>query len=227
MPVTVTRTELAKSGMTMRGLSVLGTPVASEPHGSRKPPARRMGAAGSAAWHAILDGAEIILRDEGYAALNAKRIAERIGVKRQLVYYYFRDLDDLILQLFHRIADRALDQLKAALSSDNALRATWQMGIETFDQTLIMEFMALANRSEQVRLAMLSYAETARNLQVEALERTLDGKPLPRVEVPLKALAVIATWLSLGIQREAALGIENGHREVSSLIHQFLEQCGA
>ncbi len=184
-----------------------------------------MGTAGSLAWHAILDGAENILREEGYAALNAKQIAERIGIKRQLVYYYFCDVDDLYVQLFHRIADRALDHLKTALDSPNPLSETWQIGIETFDQSLILEFMALANRSEQVRQAMVEYAEVARNLQVAALEKTLNGRGLPKVEVPFQALAVIATWLALGLQREAALGINNGHKEVQLLIQSFLSQC--
>ena len=106
-----------------------------------------MGPAGAPTWHAILDGAELIMREEGYAALNAKRIAERTGIKRQLVYYYFSDIDDLYVQLFHRIADRALDHLKSALENKHPLRETWDVGINTFDQTLIVESMALANRN--------------------------------------------------------------------------------
>ena len=66
---------------------------------------RRMGPAASPTWHAILDSAADILREEGYAALNARRIAERAGIKRQLVYYYFCDNDDLIIQLFDRIEE--------------------------------------------------------------------------------------------------------------------------
>jgi AcrR family transcriptional regulator len=184
-----------------------------------------MGAAGAPAWHAILDGAEDILREEGYAALNAKRIAERIGIKRQLVYYYFCDVEDLCIQLFHRIADRALEQLKAALNSAHPLRETWQAGINTFDQALILEFMALANRNQHIRKAMLDYTEVARNIQISALAKVLQGRPLPRVEVPLPALAVIATWLALGVQREASLGIDNGHNEILAIIQDFVAKC--
>jgi AcrR family transcriptional regulator len=48
---------------------------------------RRMGPPGSDNWHAMLDGAEAILRDEGHAALTSRAVAERIGVKQRLVYY--------------------------------------------------------------------------------------------------------------------------------------------
>ena len=43
---------------------------------------RRMGPVGSDNWHAMLDGAEAVLRDEGHAALTSRRIAERIGMRR-------------------------------------------------------------------------------------------------------------------------------------------------
>lgn len=186
--------------------------------------ARRMGPAGSPAWHAILDGAEAILRDEGYAALNAKRIAERIGIKRQLVYYYFRDRDDLLVQLFHRIADHALERLRQALASDTPLGTTWDIGIATFDQTLLWEFMALANRNPQVRKAMLGYASEARRIQVAALGKAFAHRPMAAVSVPYPVLAIIATWLSLGLQREEMLGIVEGHVEAQALIGEFLAQ---
>jgi AcrR family transcriptional regulator len=184
-----------------------------------------MGAIGAPAWHAILDGAEDILRDEGYAALNAKQIAERIGIKRQLVYYYFCDIDDLYVQLFHRIADRALDRLKTTLDSSYPLREIWNVGIDTFDQTLILEFMALANRNAKVRRAMLDYAEASRDLQVAALQKVLKGKSPPKVEMPFRALAFIATWVALGVQRESVLGINNGHEDVLCLLQNFLSRC--
>jgi AcrR family transcriptional regulator len=186
-----------------------------------------MGLAGSPIWHTILDGAEEILREKGYAALNAKQIAERLGIKRQLVYYYFCDMDDVFVQLFHRIADRALNHLKSALASPDPLRETWHVGINTFDQTLIFEFMALANRNMRVREAIIDYAEVSRTMQISAMEKALKGRRIPRIEIPLPALAVIATWLALGVQREAALGIIRGHDEVLGVIRNFMAMCEA
>lgn len=69
-------------------------------------PARRMGPPGSDIWHSMLDGAVAILRDEGHAALTSRRVAEQIGVKQRLIYYYFRTMDDLIVETFHRLSER-------------------------------------------------------------------------------------------------------------------------
>src|ERR1043166_1173025 len=58
----------------------------------------------------MLDGAEGILRDEGYAALTSRAVAERCGVKQRLVYYYFQTMDELIVETFRRMAVRELER---------------------------------------------------------------------------------------------------------------------
>ena len=91
----------------------------------REEAGRRMGPEGSENWHAMLDGAEAILREEGHAHLTSRSIADRIGVKQRLVYYYFRTMDDLVIALFHRMAEREMARLKAAASGERPLRAIW------------------------------------------------------------------------------------------------------
>src|ERR1700743_1817780 len=111
-----------------------------------KATSRRMGTPGSANWHAMLDGAESVLREEGYAALTSRRIAEVIGVKQRLVYYYFQTMDDLIVETFRRLSIRELERLRAAAASERPIRELWNICIHTSDAPLISEFTALANR---------------------------------------------------------------------------------
>src|SRR3989442_11076547 len=94
---------------------------------------RRMGPPGSDNWHAMLDGAEAILRDEGHAALTSRRVAEQIGVKQRLVYYYFHTMDDLIVETFRRLSDRELNRLRAARESELPLRKIWDVCVHTTD----------------------------------------------------------------------------------------------
>jgi AcrR family transcriptional regulator len=195
------------------------------PPGRRRRTARRMGPQNSSAWHSILDGAEAILREEGHAMLNAKRIAERVGIKRPLVYYYFCDIDDLLVELFERISQRSLAQLRLAMESDMPLSLTWSACVDAFDQALILEFLALANRNAKVRKALLDYADVARGLQIGAISKAFSLHP-PQFDIPPVALAHIATWIGLGLQREATLGMTQGHQAVLELIGRFLEASG-
>lgn len=60
---------------------------------------------------AILDAAEAILVDEGYEALSARAVAERAGVNKALVFYYW----DSTAALFERVLERYYERHKAAL----------------------------------------------------------------------------------------------------------------
>ena len=59
------------------------------------------------------------MRDEGYAAVTSRRVAEQAGLKPQLVHYYFRTMDDLFLEMFRRGADRMQHYHQLALDRRN------------------------------------------------------------------------------------------------------------
>ena len=179
---------------------------------------RRMGPPGSATWNLILDGAEAILRDEGYAELTSRRIAERIGIQQRLVYYYFLTMDDIMVEAFRRLARRELERLQTALKSDRPLHEVWEICIHTSDARLISEFMALANRSDGVRKEVIDYIERTRTLQADALTRAAQRGGGPLASLPPVAVTFMATSFALALNREAQLGIEMGHREIEELI---------
>jgi AcrR family transcriptional regulator len=183
---------------------------------------RRMGPVGSATWHLMLDGAEAILREEGYAELTSRRIANRVGIKQQLVYYYFRTMDELMVEAFRRLAKRELERLEAALSSDRPLHEIWSVCIQTSDARLISEFMALANRSEGVRTEVIAYIERSRRLEIAAINKAIARRAGEQTGLPPVAIAFLATSAALAMNREAALGVSMGHAEIEQLIARSL-----
>jgi AcrR family transcriptional regulator len=183
---------------------------------------RRMGPVGSATWHLMLDGAEAILREEGYAELTSRRIANRVGIKQQLVYYYFRTMDELMVEAFRRLAKRELERLEAALSSDRPLHEIWSVCIQTSDARLISEFMALANRSEGVRTEVIAYIEQSRRLEIAAINKAIVRRAGEQTGLPPVAIAFLATSAALAMNREAALGVSMGHAEIEQLIARSL-----
>lgn len=189
-------------------------------------PARRMGPPGSENWHAMLDGAETILREEGHAALTSRRVAEQIGVKQRLIYYYFHTMDDLIVETFRRLSERELKRLEAARASAHPLRELWDICIQTTDPRLISQFMALANRIEPLAREVIHFVEQSRRIQTDALEQALarSGKAPP---LSPAALALVATSVALTLTREAQLGIAMGHADVTAQIEAFLAELEA
>jgi len=184
-------------------------------------PDRRMGPPGSDNWHAMLDGAEQILREEGHGALTSRRVAEVIGVKQRLVYYYFRTMDDLITEMFRRASERELARLREACASDTPLRALWDIEVHTTDPRVISEFMALATRIDDLRSEVIHFIEESRRIQIDAILAALK-RSSKSSRIPPPALAIIASSVALALTREAQLGVRLGHDDMSAVIDAFL-----
>jgi AcrR family transcriptional regulator len=185
---------------------------------------RRMGTSGSANWAAMLDAAENLLRDEGCAALSSRRVAERVGVKQRLVYYYFRTMDDLIVATFARMAEREMARLNEALRSPRPLREIWSVCIHTADARIVSEFVALANRIPALREHVIAYIAETRRLQEGALQAALDRGAGAPARLPAASLAMLATSTALALNRETDLGIDAGHAGLLSAIDRLLDE---
>ncbi|MBU6268573.1 MAG: TetR/AcrR family transcriptional regulator [Sphingomonadales bacterium] len=184
-----------------------------------------MGPPGSANWLAMLDGAEAILCEEGYGALTSRRVAEKVGVKQRLVYYYFRTMEDLTVETFRRLAVRDLERLRAAVASSTPLRAIWQIytDTETFsnDPRLISEFMALANRIDALRAEVVSYIDEVRRIQTAAIADALARSDITSTIAPV-ALDMFVQGIALLLNRESGIGMVNGHAEALAAIEAAL-----
>ena len=151
-------------------------------------PTRRMGSMDSAKAESMLDAAEQVLRDEGYAALTSRRVAEILGVKQRLSYYYFRTMDELTLAAFKRLAIRDLNRLKAGIHSERPLHEVWDVCINTTDARLISEFMALANHHEGIAAEVIAFIEESRKLQIAALKKAIGKNNVGSTTMPLEAM---------------------------------------
>jgi AcrR family transcriptional regulator len=180
-----------------------------------------MGPPGSAIWNAMVEAAERILIEEGYAALTSRGVAERIGVKQRLVYYYFHTMDDLIVATFRAGCAKELERLEKALTSKDPVGEMWDVYVHTSDARLISEYMALSNRIEALRVEVKKHIEASRKLHVAALTKAMGGKG-KRGDLPPVAAAIFATSAALALHREAKLGVRTGHAEIKAVINSFL-----
>ena len=151
--------------------------------------ARRIGAESSATRAAMLDAAEALMREEGYAAVSTRKVASRAGLKPSLVHYYFPTTDDLLIALFRRGADQSDVMLEEALAAPDPLRALWDFFADTSRTALTLEFMALANHRKMLRTFMVEHSEQMRARQVELLVtcRSWRARPLRTARLPRSA----------------------------------------
>ena len=91
------------------------------------PSPRRIGAEDSKTRAQLLDAAERLLLEDGYAAVTSRRVAAKAGLKPQLVHYYFRTMDDLFVEVFRRRAEENLARFERSASGVPSLRELWQV----------------------------------------------------------------------------------------------------
>ena len=177
-----------------------------------------MGPRDSATSNALLDAAERVLRNEGYAAASSRRVAEEAGLKQQLVYYYFQTMDELLLATFRRRTERALAKLEVDAASMRPVKAMWETLSNSSDGKLSFEFMALANHHEGIRAEIARFVTTSRRMEAEVLDRLGAEERAKLGPVTPAAAAFLLSAVSLMLGREEATGIEEGHADVRALI---------
>jgi AcrR family transcriptional regulator len=182
---------------------------------------RRMGPENAATRSALMDATEAVMRDEGYAAVSSRRVAERAGVNQQTVYYYFQTMDDLLLAAFRRRTRSVLQKLEKAMAAERPLHAFWRTLGDPFDAALTMEYLALANHNELIRLETIEFGERLRRLQVSGLRERID---LPSEELTPLAIVMAITYIGHLLGFEATLGIRGGHKDIRVLMEWCLRK---
>jgi AcrR family transcriptional regulator len=187
--------------------------------------ARRLGTETSKTRGALLDAAERLMLEEGYAAVTSRRVAARAGLKPQLVHYYFRTMDDLFLALFRRRADQALERQARAVSSEQPLWSLWELSRDPRGTALTMEFTALANHRKAIRAELLAAAERYRAGLLEGFRSVLARYDLDEVAYPPIVCAVLLTSISTFLVIEQVmLGMSTGHAETVAFVEDLIRR---
>jgi TetR/AcrR family transcriptional regulator len=194
---------------------------------SHKASIRRIGATDSKTRALLVDAAERLMLDEGYAAVSSRRVASEAGLKPQLVHYYFRTMDDLFLSVLRRRAEETLERYARAVASDRPLRALWALTTDPRGAAFTMEFAALANHRKAIRAEIAAYAERVRHMQVEALAGVLDGAGISADMWPPAVVLQAMTGIAHVIALEEALGITTGHDETLAFVERHIDDLEA
>jgi AcrR family transcriptional regulator len=186
--------------------------------------ARRIGAPDAKNRAVLLDAAEQLMLEEGYAAVTSRRLASKAGLKPQLVHYYFRTMDELFLAVFRRQAEEGLRAQARALESPQPLWALWRFGTDLGFTRITMEFMALANHRKEMRAEIAYYAERFRDEQRKAVSAALAHYGVDTQDVPPVVWTVLMTSVSRVLVLEQALGMSAGHAETVALVERYLRR---
>ena len=205
--------------------------MATHPHAAETPAERRRRELREEARRSILDAAEALLVEDGYARFSMRRLAHRCGYTAPALYHYFGDkqqlVDALLEERFQRILAR-LRRLRRAADPAESVRAQLESYVR----------FSLENPTHYRMLTILpedapppASAEAARALLEEPLETLLrDGRLRARsVEEAVQCLwAVLHGVISLRITRPEEAWVEGFEQKaLETVLRGLIAPAGA
>jgi TetR/AcrR family transcriptional regulator len=187
---------------------------------------RRLGQEDSTTRAAILNAAAKVLRDEGVSALTSRRISQKAGIKSQLIHYYFRKMEDLIVTLMQRAGDEVLKSLASVATSEEPLKKLWEFKLASTSTELMSGLAMLARNNERLRAESIRYSEHFRGMQSAIIARDLERRGIKSAIPPL-VIAFLMSAAARQIQDEHSWGMSLGHREAAEAIDALLRQITA
>ena len=174
---------------------------------------RRVGARDAASRTALLDAAERLMVENGYAAVTSRKVAEAAGLKPQLVHYYFRTMDELFLEMFRRRAAEGVAVQRELLDCPQPLWALWQFSTDPQVAAFTTELVALANHRKELRAEIARFSAELRVDAQRMIEQALERSASRFGVIPPAAAVVVLTSVSRVVMMEEALGFSDGHKE--------------
>ena len=185
---------------------------------------RRIGATDSKTRVRLVEAAEQLLLEEGYAAVTSRKVGARAGLKPQLVHYYFRTMDDLFIEVFRRRAEENVSRFERAMAEGPTLRTLWRLNADLRGAAFSVEFVALANHRKEIRAEIARYAERFRAAQLDALTAALEVDGVTAEQVPPIVALLIMTGLSQVLALEEALGVTAGHDATMAFVQSIFDR---
>jgi AcrR family transcriptional regulator len=179
----------------------------------------------------LLDAAERLLIETGYAGLATRRVAAEAGVNHGLVHYYFGSMEELLLQVLERFTDRLSDRQTAMYEADVPFLEKWRTAMRWLEEDLEggypkvwWELQAMAWNHPEMRDRLVRVDEVWRGLL-----RTYFGSALDEygIDFPLEATVSLVMTFNKGVQIEQLSGIDAGHRELLDWIDGWLGERAA
>lgn len=182
---------------------------------------RRRGGENAATRMALIDAAEQLIREEGYPAVTARNLADKLNLTRQIVHYYFHTMDDVFIAVIRKNGISWRARMDEVERSDEPLRELHMVNREPKRAILAMELYALANHRPAVRAEVIRATEETRDRQTRILADHLKKRGMKAGIEPSVAIILMGS-LAQVLALEAVIGFNKGHAKTLQLVDACL-----
>ena len=179
----------------------------------------------------LMDAAERLLYDVGYAGVTTRAVAEEAGVKHGLVHYYFGSMDELLTQTLERFVDQLADALEALYEDPGLSFADkWRLGSQFWvDEPasrfpkILLELLAMGWNMRSLQPRLTQVHARFRAIFERHFGQALRDYGLDETEFPLKVIVAAVTSFQLGLIVEGLSDVHEGHQELLAWIQRWID----
>jgi AcrR family transcriptional regulator len=180
---------------------------------------------------ALLDAAEHLLVEIGYAAITTRKLAERAGVNHGLVHYYFGSMENVLLSAVERFTDSLIERQRAMYDEPVPFVEKWRQAMRFLDEDaesgyrkVWLEMQALGWNNADVRDRLQHVNKQWVGVVTSAFESGLRELGVDQEQYPTKAVVALVVTFNQGIMLERLSGVDNGHRELLLMLDRVIER---
>jgi AcrR family transcriptional regulator len=180
----------------------------------------------SAAEDALLDAAERLLVEAGYAGITTRRLAEEAGVNHGLVHYYFGSIENLLVRVLERFTAELTARQRSMYAAETPFIEKWRQAMrylvaeDVAYEKIWFELQALAWNRPELRERVAHVNDEWRGVLAEAFA---DPRERYGIEMPLEALVSLVMTFNEGVILERLSGIETGHAALLDWLDGWME----
>lgn len=184
---------------------------------------------------ALMDAAERLLYEVGYAGVTTRAVAEAAGVNHGLVHYYFGSMEELLTQTLDRFVEQLALALESLYTDPNLTFAEkWRLGSQFWvtEPTsrfpkILLELLAMGWNMPALRTRLTEVHARFRTVFEHHFGQALRDYGLDESEFPLRVIVAAVTSFQLGLIVEGLSGVEIGHQELIDWIQRWIDDLEA
>jgi AcrR family transcriptional regulator len=184
---------------------------------------------------ALMDAAEQLLYEVGYAGVSTRSLAEAAGMNHGLVHYYFGSMDELLAQTLQRFVEQLATALEALYADPNLTFAEkWRLGARFWvDEPtsrfpkILLELLAMGWNKPELRMRLTDVHARFRGIFEHFFGQAMRDYGLDESQFPLKVIVAAVTSFQLGLIVEGLSSVDEGHAELLDWIQVWVDSLEA
>ena len=178
---------------------------------------------------ALLDAAERLLVEVGWAQVTTRRLAQEAGLNHGLVHYYFGSMEEVFIQVLERYTAQLTARQRELYASDAPFIDKWRAAMahlvdedEAEYQKIWFELQAMSWSRPEMRARVGRILGEWQSVLEPAFRAGLRELGVDTRRYPVEAVVSLVLTFNEGVILERLMGVDSGHEQLLNMIDRML-----